>query len=203
VAGGIMNTDGAGNILNTSVEDIDDGGATTPAGGATLTGTYAVASGRGTITLSTSSETLHGVFYPSTGGLLLLDMDSTLVAGGTGVPQSGTPFSNSSLSGGFGLNLTGVTGLNTISPSEIDAVAQFTPNSGSLSGAMDFNNGGLTTSSLALSGNYSMASNGRATGTLTSSLGTFNVILYAANGSKVLFIETDAVQVSAGLVAAQ
>jgi hypothetical protein len=203
VAGGVMNTDGAGNILNTSVEDIDDGGAVTPAAGSALTGTYAVSGGRGTVTLITSPETLHAVFYPSTGGLLMLDTDSTLVAGGTAVAQSGAPFSNTSLSGAFGLNFTGVAGLNTAAPSEIDAVAQLTPSSGSLSGAMDFNNFGATNSSLALTGNYAISANGRGTGTLTTSLGTQNVIFYVASGSKALFIETDPATVSAGLIAVQ
>jgi hypothetical protein len=203
VAGGIMNTDGAGNILNASVEDIDDGGAVTPAAGATLTGNYAVSSGRGVMALITTSETLHTIFYPSSGGLLMLGSDPTVVTGGAAVPQSGTPFSNNSLSGGFGLNLTGVTGLNTIAPNEIDSIAQFAANNGSITGALDFNNFGLTSTSLTLSGNYTMSANGRATGTLHSSLGTFNVIFYAATGSRVLFIENDAVQMSAGLVAAQ
>jgi hypothetical protein len=203
-AGGILNTDGAGNILNTSVEDIDDGGATTPAAGSTLTGTYAVSAGRGTMTLITTPETLHAVFYPSTGGLLMLDTDITLVANGTAVPQSGAPFSNTSLSGGFGLNLSGVTGLNTIAgPNEVDAIAQLTPNSGSFTGAMDFNNFGLLSTSLTLTGNYSVSANGRATGTLHTSLGTFNIIFYVASGSRVLFIEPDVTQVSAGLLAAQ
>jgi hypothetical protein len=203
VAGGIMNTDGAGNILNTSVEDIDDGGILTPGAGAALTGTYAVTSGRGTMTLNTSSEILHEVFYPSTGGLLMLDTDSTLVATGTAIQQSGGPFSNASFSGGFGLNMTGVTGLNTNAPNQFDAIAQLTPNNGSFSGAMDFNNFGLLNSSLTLTGNYSISANGRGTGTLRNSLGTFNVIFYAANGSRVLFIETDPTTVSAGLMVKQ
>lgn len=68
---------------------------------------------------------------------------------------------------------------------------------------MDFNNFGAVTNSLALTGNYSMNSNGRATATLQSSLGTFNVIYYAISGSRVLLIEIDSTQVSAGLFATQ
>ena len=204
VSGGIMNTDGAGNILNTSVVDLDDGGLLTPTAGATLTGTYTLAGGRGTMALNTTVEALNVVFYPSTGGLLMLDVDTSIVAGGAALPQSGGPFSNSSLANAYGLNLTGVTGLNTVAgPSEIDAVAQFTASSGTITGAMDFNNFGAVTNSLALTGNYSMNSNGRATATLQSSLGTFNVIYYAISGSRVLLIEIDSTQVSAGLFATQ
>jgi hypothetical protein len=204
-SGGIMNTDGAGNIVNTSVVDVDDGGAVTSPAGATLTGTYAVSGGRGTMTMNTPVETLTVVFYPSTAGLLMLDINNTLVASGTAIPQSGGPFSNASFSNGFGLNLSGVTNLNTnVSASEIDAIAQFTANNGSINGAMDFNNSGQLLTSLTLTGNYSMSANGRAAGTLSpSSLGTFNIIFYAASGTRVLFIETDPTQVSAGLFAAQ
>lgn len=201
--GGIMNTDGAGNILNTSVVDVDDGGSVTAVGGAALTGTYTVASGRGTMTLNATLETLNVVFYPSTGGLLMLDVNTTIVANGTATAQSGGPFSNASISGNYGLNLTGVTGLNTVSPNEVDAIAQFSASNGAITGALDFNNFGLTNTSLTLTGTYSVSANGRATGTLQSSLGTFNVIFYTANGSKILFIEPDVVQVSAGVLVTQ
>src|SRR5215472_6499081 len=52
--GGILHTDGAGNILNTSVEDVNDGG--TVSTNVTLSGTYAVAgNGRGTLNLNSGS----------------------------------------------------------------------------------------------------------------------------------------------------
>jgi hypothetical protein len=204
-SGGILNTDGAGNILNTSVQDLDDGGAFTPAAGASVTGTYSVSGGRGTMTLA-GPENLNLVFYPTTGGLLLLDVDSAIVATGTALAQTGAPFSNASISNGFGLNFTGVVNPGTSATSEIDSIAQFTANgNGSLNGAMDINNFGALFNSLSLSGNYSVSANGRGVAALRTSSGTFNLTFYVVSSSRVLFVELDENfgQISVGAFASQ
>lgn len=201
-AGGILNTDGAGNILNTSVEDIDDGGAISAAAGSSVTGTYTVSGGRGTMQLN-GPEVLHLVFYPSSGGLLMLDVDTVIVAGGTALAQSGAPFSNTSINNGYGLNFTGVTALNTLFPNELDVIAQFNANgAGTFSGALDLNNLGFT-SSLALNGSYTVSASGRGTATLHTSAGNVNIIFYMASGSRVLFIEPGTAEISAGVFATQ
>jgi hypothetical protein len=206
VGGGILNTDGAGNILNTSVEDLDNGGAVTASGGASVTGTYAVSGGRGTMQL-VGPITLNLVFYPSSGGLQLLDVDAGAIeASGAAVAQSGAPFSNGSLNSGFGLNFSGVVAPGTISETEIDAISQFNATgSGTLSGALDFNNFGALNSSLALNGSYSVASNGRGTASLKTSQGTINLIFYMASNSQIVFVELDEGigQISVGTFAAQ
>jgi hypothetical protein len=205
VAGGILNTDSGnptGNILNTSVEDADNGVNVAPTGGSMVSGTYSVSSGRGTMQINGGLQTLNLVFYPSTGGLQMLDVDSNLVASGAALQQSGGPFSNASINGPFGLNLTGVD-LNA--GTEVDGIAQFnTTGTGTLTGAFDFNDGGALFNSLTLNGNYSVSPNGRGTMRLSpSSLGTFNVIFYMASNSRVLFIESDVGQVSVGVFALQ
>jgi hypothetical protein len=207
VAGGILNADGAGHIQNTSLTDLDNGGAVTPSGGAVTTGTYAVTSnGRGAMVL-TGPATLNLVFYPSTGGLLLFEADTSVVASGTALAQSGGPFSNSSITNAFGLNFSGVVNPGTINAAEIDAISQFSASgSGSLNGAMDINNFGSLFNSLALSGNYSVGSNGRGTATLKTSVGNFNIIFYMASSSSVVFIEIDesvSGQIAAGVFATQ
>ncbi len=205
LAGGILNTDSgnpAGTILNTSVEDADNGLNVAPPGGSPVSGTYSVSGGRGIMQINGGLQTLNLVFYPSTGGLQMLDTDANLVASGAALQQSGAPFSNASINGPFGLNLTGVD-LNA--GTEVDGIAQFnTTGTGTLSGAFDFNDGGALFNSLALKGTYSVSSNGRGTMTLSpSSLGTFNVIFYMASNSRVLFIESDVGQVSVGAFALQ
>lgn len=192
VAGGVLNADGAGHILNSSVEDFDNGGINlSPAGGSTVTGTYSVSGGRGTMQLS-SGITLNLAFYPSTGGLQMLDIDNTLVASGAASQQTGGPFNNGSINNSYGLNFTGVTGLTSVSPVEIDSIAQFSATgNGAFAGAMDINNFGALSNSLSLNGNYSLNSNGRGTGGLRISAGTFNIVLYMANNSQVLFVEMD------------
>jgi hypothetical protein len=189
--GGILNTDGAGHIQSASVIDLDDGGAITPAGGSSATGTYSVTGGRGTMALA-GPENLNLVFYPSSGGLLLLDVDSTIVATGTALAQTGAPFTNSSINNGFGLNLTGVTNVGTVNEIEVDSIAQFTANgNGGLNGAMDINSFGALFNSLSLSGNYTVNSNGRGTAVLRTSSATFNLVFYMASNSRVLFVELD------------
>jgi hypothetical protein len=200
VGGGILNTDGAGHVTATSVTDINDGGTFFLA--APTTGTYSVSGGRGTMALTGGFGTINLVFYPSSVGLLMLEVDTTILSSGTALQQSGGPFSNGSINGGFGLNLTGA---DLVAGTEVDGIAQFTTTgTGTLSGALDFNDGGALSNSLALTGTYTMNANGRGTGTLhTSTLGTFNVIYYMASGSRVLFMEPDAGQMSVGVFAAQ
>src|SRR5262249_48391516 len=164
--------------LNTSIEDIDNGGALTASGGAGVTGTYSVTGGRGIMQLN-GPLTLNLVFYPSAGGLQLLDVDvNAIAASGAALPQTGAPFSNSSISNGFGLNFTGVIAPATLSATEIDAVAQFNANgSGTLNGALDVNNFGSISSNLALSGSYSVNSSGPGAAQLRRSQSPANLIL--------------------------
>lgn len=199
-AGGILSTDGAGNVTNSSVTDVNNGG--TFSQDATTTGTYAVSGGRGTMTLSGGFGVLNLVFYPSTGGLLILEVDTTVLSSGTGLQQSGAPFSNATLNGAFGLTLVGFDLGNGVGA---NGIAQFTSTgTGTLTGAFDFNDGGNLSNSLSLSGTYSIGSNGRGTGTLKpSSLSNVDVVYYVVSGSQVLFMQVDANQVSVGLIGVQ
>jgi hypothetical protein len=195
LSGGILNTDGAGNILGTSVVDVDIGGAfvANASSTGTLLVTATTAGGRGTATI-VGPGTLHFVFYPSTGGLLLMGIDNTSVSAGTAFQQTGAPFSNASINGPFGLNFTGTNGSG-----EVDAIAQFTANgTGGLTGALDVNNGGSPAGNLALTGTYTTGANGRGTATLNSAAGPVNIVFYMANTSRVVFIEPDSFQVASG-----
>ena len=199
--GGVLNTDGAGNILNSSVTDIYNGGTLSSA--QTTTGTYSVAgSGRGAMALTGSFGTLNFAIYPSSGGLQMLELDAAVLSSGAAQQQVGASFSNASLNGGFGLNLTGA---DLVVGSEVDAIAQLnSTGTGTFTGAFDFNDAGGLSPSLALTGTYSVSSNGRGTMTLSpSTLGTFHVLFYTVSNSRVLFIEPDTNQVSAGSIAIQ
>jgi hypothetical protein len=192
VAGGIINTDGAGNVLNTSTEDVNNGGIISQNVG--LSGVYSVA-GNGRGTLSMNSGSINLAIYPSTGGIQALEIDNTTVASGSALQQSGT-FSGGSLQGTYGMNFTGVTG-----SSEIDSTGQFSANGVShLTGALDANNGGALSSNLSLSGDYTVASNGRGTLKLTSNLATQNIVFYLVNNTRALFIDVDGNLVAVGEV---
>ncbi len=185
VAGGIINTDGAGNVLNTSTQDQNNGGAITQ--NAALSGTYSVAAnGRGTLSLN--GGTINFAIYPSSSGIQLVELDSNSVTSGSAFQQAG-PFSNNSIQGNYVLNFTGVIG----NANEIDSAAQFAADgTGHVNGAIDVNNGGGLSTNLALSGTYSINASGRGTGALTSNLATQNVIFYTVSNTRVLFIEVDA-----------
>jgi hypothetical protein len=191
VAGGIINTDGAGNVLSTSIEDTNNGGVISQ--NVPLSGTYSVAAnGRGTVTLN--SGTINLAAYPSTAGIQLLEIDSTTVANGTALPQTGT-FSSGSFQGTYGMNFTGVISGGT----EIDSNAQFSADgTGKLSGALDANNGGSLSSNLALTGTFTVSSNGRGTLTLNSNLGSQSIVFFMASNTRVLFIDEDANLVAVG-----
>lgn len=197
VAGGILTADGNGNITS-GTEDMNVNNSLTQ--NIAVSGTYTMANtGRGTLTLAGTNQSF--AIYPTmTGGLLMLDLN-TAIATGTALQQTGTSFSNSTVTGAYGLNFTGV---NLNLGTEVDAVAQFTADgNGNIKGAFDFNNEGALNPSLALTGTYTIGTNGRGTGTLNSSAGTFSVIYYVVSGSKVLFIEADGLQPSVGLFAQQ
>lgn len=191
VAGGILNTDGAGHVLNTSLQDVNNDGVATQNSG--LSGAYSVAAnGRGTMNLN--GGTINFAIYPTTSGVLLMEIDANIVAGGTAFQQSGT-FSDTSVKGNYGMNFTGeVPGSN-----EIDSIAQFVADgAGNAPGSIEFNNGGTLSSNLALTGTYSIAASGRGTGSFASSFGTQNVIFYVVSSSQVLFIDIDTGLVTSG-----
>jgi hypothetical protein len=188
--GGILNTNGAGSILSTSMADSNNGG--TLLTNVALSGTYTVAAnGRGTMVLN---GVTNFAIYPSSGGLQMVEIDAATITNGTAFQQSGT-FTNGTITGKYGANTTGL-----ISPTvEFDDIAQFTADgAGHYTGNLDLNDGGLLSVGLALNGAYTLSATGRATGTMVSSFGTQNVIYYAVNGTHILYIEIDTNTVAVG-----
>jgi hypothetical protein len=190
-AGGILTSDGAGTISSGN-EDFNDAGSISTNIG--LTGTYNVAAnGRGTLTISSVLGTFTFVLYPSSGGVLVLETDARFLSSGTALQQTGT-FSNTSLTGTYGMNFTGAT-----SNGEFDTIAQFTADATSkVSGIVDLNNAGAISFGQPINGTFSVASTGRATMSVVTTLGTQNLVVYFANGNRALFIEIDPAVVSAG-----
>jgi len=191
-AGGVLTSDGAGNIT-TGVEDFNDGGTITT--NAAFTGTYGMApNGRATMNLNTTAGAFSFVIYPSSGGVLALETDTRFVTSGSALQQQTTAFSNAALSGTYGMNFTGAT-----SNSELDSIAEFTADGAStVTGIIDLNNSGGITFGQPLAGTFSTAPNGRTTMALRTPLGTQNMVVYLVNGSRAVFIELDTGLVAAG-----
>lgn len=220
-AGGFMVTDGAGNITIASTEDINAGGTTVSAAPVQFTANYGAdpndPANSGRVLLTNFSGFTGGTefaAYPSTGGTLLLEIDSTLgiLAGVAYRPQSTTSFSAGQ---GYAFNFTGVN-LAINSGVEVDDLAEFAANSSgtTVTGVIDenFQPGGGPNFGMALSGTYSAPdSNGRgqiaanAGNSSNSTLnGGFAITFYTVDGTTFPFIETDANgQVASGVFVEQ
>jgi hypothetical protein len=226
--GGFMVTDGAGNITNASTEDININGTT--GSGVSFSATYA-ASGPGRFELSNFAGFAGGsayAAYPSSGGLLMLEIDGAGITSGAAFPQSTTAFGAASQ--GYGLNLTGI---NTVieteggPPEEVDDVAEFIASGtgdtcdaagDTVCGILDENvdpagsSIGAPTSDLPFSqgawgpidatGRYGLAAAAGNTN-LTSLNGGFNLVLYAVDGNTFPFMEQDGNQISTGIILLQ
>ena len=222
--GGFMVTDASGNITNSSSEDYNVGGTSNSTSGL-FSGAYTpTSSSTGRYQLSGFTSSFVGgttyAAYPSSGGLLLLEIDNGGLSIGAAYPQtSGASFAASQ---GYGLNLTGtnLTGAGSISGSsevEVDDIAQFTTAaSGSTlsSGVIDenFAPGGGPNLGLALtSGSYqgpdasgryllSAAAGNNNNSTLN---GGFNLIFYTVDGTTFPFIDVDSTQIATGVFVEQ
>lgn len=193
-AGGILSADGAGNITS-GTEDFNDAGSATT--GTTFTGTYTLdASGRGTATLSNASAgTVTLALYPTTSGVQVLETDPGLVVSGAAFLQA-TGLSTGTVQGTYGLNYTAAT------PSgELDSVASLNADgAGHMTGIVDINNAGSTSTGSSLTANYSLDATGRGPLTFQSFIGQQNMEIYAVSNSRSLFVELDTTTVAAGVI---
>jgi hypothetical protein len=192
VQGGIIHTDGAGNILDTSVRDGNLGGII--GNNSSQTGTYAVTGNRVTMSLNA----LNLVGYPSSGGMQLLTLDNEMVATGVAYGQTG-PFSNAPLSGSYSVGISGGS-----TRGEVDAVAQLTSlSNGSLAGLLSQNEAGNLISDAAITANYATDASGRGEGTLIVNGNTQHVTFYTVDTLRILFIESDSQVVLQGMLMKQ
>jgi hypothetical protein len=215
-AGGFMVTDGAGNITTASTEDVNNAGSVSPMP-ISFSAQYAAA-GTGRLTLTNFSGFFGGTgyaAYPSSGGLLLLEVDGSggMMVGAAYAQTAGATFAASQ---GYGLNLSGSNlsaGAGALV--EVDDIAEFSAVSSgtTVTGVTDenFAPGGAPNSSLKLSGTYGPPdSNGRGqiaanagnttNGTLN---GGFGITFYTLDGTTFPFIESDSGQVAAGVFVLQ
>ena len=217
-AGGFMSAAASGAI--TGSEDYNlDGNLSSPSAPPAFSAAY-TAGGTGRYTLGSFATFVGGTSYaayPSSGGLLLLETDTSGITFGAAYTQ--TPGAVLAASQGYGMNLAGVnlTGPTGSSPAEVDDIAEFTTvTGGTITGIIDENfapgNTGSGTLGIPLSsGTYgAIDSNGRfgisataATNNTATLLGGFNLTAYAVDGTTFPFIESDSGQVSTGVVVLQ
>ena len=194
VAGGLMTSDGT--TISSGSEDVNEGGVVdggaNPAVPLSFGGSFAsTGGGRSVATLSNFFGGGLFAVYPSSGGIFMLEIDSLNggMTSGVAMPQSVTSIAAQ----GYGLNLTGLDLANNI---EVDQNAEFIATSSALSGLVDINDGGAT-STKNLAGSYTVNSNGAGAATFNSG-GMAGMFFYVADSSNVLYISTDPNQVALG-----
>jgi hypothetical protein len=196
-AGGYLTSDGS-SLITAGLEDINDDGGLGQS--TSVSGNFA-ATGGGRFTL-----TLNGIFngtssagsytfaaYPSSIGIQLLEIDGLGITSGAAYAQSATSLSTPQ---GYALNLTGV---DTSTGAEVDEIAEFTAQNGTLTGIADINDGGsppIPRQSLGSGSTYALDT--PATGRGVISTAQFNLFFYVVDSSNVIFIETDTNPVALG-----
>jgi len=199
--GGIVVSDGKGNIPS-GVEDVNSAaGVFTNL--AINPGTYSVGlDGRGTATLNTSlgAQTLRFALS-SNQHAFIIRFDTFATAGGTMDLQDPAGFSLTALAGSHAFSFSGIDRFGN----RLDLAGQFTADgSGSITtGTLDANDNGILSSSLLLSGTYTVASNGRGTALISSALGTQSFAFYVVTAADLKLVEIDIAPVVSGEVLGQ
>lgn len=212
--GGYMTYDGS-SLISNGLEDINDSGSIgqslTVAGNLTATG-----GGRYQLSLNglynggTGTGSYIFAAYPSSAGILLVEIDNVGNTAGTAFTQSATTFASAE---GYALNLTGAN-----AGGEVDDIAEFTANSGgSLSdGLIDENvstvGGGSLSfdQKLGTGGTYAFDSSGSGRGLLSypstdvTFIGALTLNFYVVDSSNVIMIDVDnGAQVGVGVFQTQ
>jgi hypothetical protein len=200
-AGGLLALAANGGL--SGIEDFNDAGSIGTS--SNVSGTCTLSAGRCQVAFTNFNNTLLAyqfAVYPSSGGILLLEVDNLGITQGAAYVQSSTALSAPQ---GYGLNLTG---FDSNSGFEVDDIAEFTAQavgsngSGDLSGIIDINDGAPSTPQ-SLGGGSIYTPDSPATGRGSITIGNANIFptsleYYTVDGSNVLFIEGDVTQVAAG-----
>lgn len=195
--GGVMASNGTDSIPSGS-EDVNDAGVvdngtTTPS---TFTGSVS-SSGGGRYELDLTNYLGGTVFaaYPSSGGLLMLEMDAPNggVTGGIAAVQ--TSGATVAANQGYGLNIGGE---DIADFTEFDDIAEFKTTTNSITGVVDDNDFGFQLGSGTLSGSYSLGSNGFGSASFSQTGSFGSIFFYSVDDSLSLCISTDSNSAAVG-----
>jgi hypothetical protein len=197
--GGVMTSTGGGSFTG-GLEDVNNTGQISqvpvPFTGAGSTG--GGVGGRTLVALTSFVPATTLVTYPSSGGLLMMELDSAAVTLGTAYAQTSQalPATN------YAMNLSA---FNTSAGLEEDDIAQFLTTGTSLSGVVDINDDTQLSPNQSLSGSYAAPdSTGRGTATTTAEGSEFvDFTYYVADSSTILLLETDTDQIGTGIIQTQ
>ena len=187
--------DGAGHISG-GILDVSDQGITSGPGSGTFTGTYCV----GTNNLATVNLTYGGGLggagtfeaaldaSDGNGHIISYDSDNAKVSGLLRKQQT-SAFSTGSINGNYAFGLVGA----DPSANRFAVAGEFNSNGhGFISGEDDSDDAGtLQTEQTFSASDFSVASTGRGTATITSSSGNMNFVFYVVSSSELLMMAVD------------
>jgi hypothetical protein len=181
---GQFTSDGGGTIDPGTLDAVEDGITTANAG---FSGTYSMTSdGRAAVTLSGSGPVNEVIWMVNPSRAFFLIQDASTVAEGTLDQQQSSSFSNASVNGQFAFLMDGYN-----SSFFIDRVATLQwDGAGTLILNELVNASGVINIPGFLTGTYSVASNGRTTGTIPNL--SNNLVFYLVSGSKAYVLQNDA-----------
>jgi hypothetical protein len=185
---GRFTADGNGNLSNGAMDAVVDG--TQTAINTSFTGSYAVDSlGRADITIAPSGgSSFHDVAWLVAPNRAFFLVDSGNVEDGTIDLQTVSSFSNITMTGQFGLLMHG---FSVTANQTYDRVGTLQwDGAGHLSLNEAVNVGGTVSVPGFLGGSYSVSSNGRATGSISSL--SNNLVFYLISGSDGYVLQNDA-----------
>ena len=184
---GAFASDGNGNITSGSLDSVVDGTTTT---NESFTGTYSVdSSGRASISFAGASPISAVAWMVDSTQAFFLYQAENAVAAGPLTQQQGDPFSAASLNGEYSFRLLGFNGQN---PTAVGAVGVMTFDGKATATLTDFvvsRNGDLSQNA-AVSGSYTMSSNGRAvTGPISGVSNSMVFYFTSATSGYILFTD--------------
>ncbi|HVR27798.1 MAG TPA: hypothetical protein VMU26_31260 [Candidatus Polarisedimenticolia bacterium] len=213
-AGGVMTPGNGGAISGT--EDFNENGQPSAAPSAFTATLTTDTTNAGRYTLGSFATFVGGTAYaayPSSGGILLLEIDNAGIT--TGAAYAQTASATFAAGQGYGLNLTGIfLGSSVMQPTQVYDIAEFTADStgNTITGLIDETSGvGPVGSGVPFSnGAYTAPSGGRGSITANASSnsaatlnGGFALTFYTVDGTTFPFIESDNGQVAAGVFVLQ
>ena len=204
---GLVSSDGQSQLSN-GAEDVNESGTidggSNPLTPASFSGSFSnvpSGSGRLQVTLSNFFGGTSFAAYPSSGGILLLEIDSGVnatVTSGVAVAQASTTGLASTT--GYGMNMTGT---DLGSGLEFDEIAEFTTTSSGMSGLIDTNDFTISNPGTSnLSGSFTAGSNGTGEATFTSGP-LLGLLYYSAGSSTLIGLGIDSNDVVLGTIEAQ
>ena len=196
--GGTITADSSGNI-SSGVQDVHDNQVIETAVPITPASLSVASTGRGTFTLSSSFAASNYVFYVvDSNHLKIIGMDAGTILYGDAYRQSGT---SDQISGSYAFTTFGWTSGVTL-PLSAGGVFVTDGNGNVTNGTEDQNNNGSVLQGLSISGQYSLATSGRGTLSLTTASGTTNFAIYPSM-SGLQMLEIDSSGITAGSALSQ